>query len=722
MAELIVRGADGLTSRHPLGASPVSIGRHPECDIVINDPQASRRHARIYPEARGYVFEDLKSANGSLLNGKPVTDPVVLNDGDRVAIGSITIEFAAASRRPETRGSLAVPPAGAVPVGEQIVSVVTFSDDSGAPAVNYSMDAEKGVMSGVEAASGEYPSASVDLVRRLSQRLETLVKLSEALATDLHVGKLLESIMDRLFETFPQSDRGFILLAGPGREETLTPQVVRNREAGPGEASEIAVSGSVIREARRARKAVLVSDTGADNRFAAALSIAKFQIRSVMCSPLIVGGEDMGVIYLDTKSSRKAFTPDDLALFTAVAAQAAVSLKVARLAEQAAREAQIRSRMQRYFPPDLVDKMIRGEIHAEPGGTLKRGTVFFSDIIGFSRMARRKPPADVINLLNRYFKVMESFIFDRGGTIDKFGGDAIMAFWGVLVDAPEAAYRAALAAVEMQNALYCFNWMSQTEGLEPIWMGIGLNTGEFVAGNVGSEQMVEYTVIGEAVNLAQRVESLAGRGQVLVTRATLEEFRDRAVAVALPRCPVKGYPDPIEVFSIRGLLRPAGDSAARPSQAPGAAAAETPRPFHAAGIQGAAGKAGAQTPSRGGPGGSLLLSIPAAFEVPGKGGTVRGFARAGGQDGDGFFLEVATSPGLQKDARVRMLPEVQEKATIPPLEATVAATRVEHCRDLGDVHIATLRIARPQPLHQQLLKPGTIIPSDLRSPDEIIRA
>ncbi len=696
MPELIVRGADGLTSRHALGTFPVFIGRHPECDIVINDPLASRRHARIYPEARGYVFEDLKSANGSLLNGNLVAEPVVLKDGDRVAIGSVTIEFAAAPRRPETRGSLAVPPPGAIPLGEQSLSVVTFSDDSGASgaaAVNYSMDAEKGVMSGVEAASGEYPLSSADLVRKLSQRLETLVKLSEALATDLHVGKLLESIMDRLFETFPQSDRGFILLAEPGREEMLTPQVVRNREARPGEASEIAVSGSVIREARRTRKAVLVSDTGTDNRFAAALSIAKFQIRSVMCSPLIVGGEDMGVIYLDTKSSRKAFTPDDLALFTAVAAQAAVSLKVARLAEQAAREAQIRSRMQRYFPPNLVDKMIKGEIHTEPGGTMKRGTVFFSDIIGFSKMARRKPPAEVINLLNRYFKVMESLIFNRSGTIDKFGGDAIMAFWGVLVDAPEAAYRATMAAVEMQNALYCFNWRSQAEGLEPIWMGIGLNTGEFVAGNVGSEQMVEYTVIGEAVNLAQRVESLAGRGQVLVTKATLEEFRDKAVAVALPRCPVKGYPDPIEVFSIRGLL-----------------------------LQASAPDAGPLESSSAEPGGTLLLSVPAAFEVPGRVGSVRGFLRAGRQDKDGLYIEAATSPSLEKGSSVKVLPEIQEKASMPTFDAVVAETKIERCEDLGEVAVATLKITNPRRLLEQLLKPGTIIRSDLSSAEEIVRA
>ena len=78
MAELIVKSGDGLTSRHPLGSAPISIGRHPECDIVVNDPQASRRHARVQATPQGYVFEDLSSANGSLLNGRLVTEPTLL--------------------------------------------------------------------------------------------------------------------------------------------------------------------------------------------------------------------------------------------------------------------------------------------------------------------------------------------------------------------------------------------------------------------------------------------------------------------------------------------------------------------------------------------------------------------------------------------------------------------------------------------------------------------
>ena len=110
------------------------------------------------------------------------------------------------------------------------------------------------------------------------------------------------------------------------------------------------------------------------------------------------------------------------------------------------------------------------------------------------------PPDKVVALLNRYFHIMEEIIFRHGGTIDKFGGDSIMAFWGVLVRREFDAIGAVAAAVEMQNALFAFNCELRSQGLPPVRMGIGLNTGEFVAGNIGSEQKIEFTVIGDAVN------------------------------------------------------------------------------------------------------------------------------------------------------------------------------------------------------------------------------
>ena len=192
------------------------------------------------------------------------------------------------------------------------------------------------------------------------------------------------------------------------------------------------------------------------------------------------------------------------------------------------------------------------EIDLEVGGRSCVGTAFFSDIIGFTRMSERLKPAEVVDQLNRYLHVMEEIIFRHGGTVDKFGGDSIMAFWGVLVERKGDILNAVTAAMEMQNALFYFNYTVGGELLEtPLGMGIGLNTGEMVAGNMGSDQKIEFTVIGDAVNTAQRIESTAGHGQVFVSEATHKQVRKQVSAVKLPPVEVKNKSGLVQMYSIR---------------------------------------------------------------------------------------------------------------------------------------------------------------------------
>jgi class 3 adenylate cyclase len=168
-------------------------------------------------------------------------------------------------------------------------------------------------------------------------------------------------------------------------------------------------------------------------------------------------------------------------------------------------------------------------------------------------MSERLKPAEVVDRLNQYLHVMEEIIFRYGGTVDKFGGDSIMAFWGVLVERKGAVLEAVSAAMEMQNALFYFNYTVGGELVKsPLGMGIGLNTGEMVSGNVGSsDQKIEFTVIGDAVNTAQRIESKAGRGQVFVSDATFKQVKKQVAAVKLPPVEVKNKAGLVQMYSIR---------------------------------------------------------------------------------------------------------------------------------------------------------------------------
>ena len=151
---------------------------------------------------------------------------------------------------------------------------------------------------------------------------------------------------------------------------------------------------------------------------------------------------------------------------------------------------------------------------------------------------------------------MVDIVFKYQGSVDKFIGDCIMAVWGTPVAVPDEAVCAVTAAVEMQNALFLFNGELYAEGATPIHMGIGLNSGEFVAGNMGTERRMEYTVIGDNVNLAQRVESKAGRGMVLITQSTFDRCDGRVLANKLLPVSLKGKSGQTVTYSIRGLIQP----------------------------------------------------------------------------------------------------------------------------------------------------------------------
>jgi class 3 adenylate cyclase len=168
-------------------------------------------------------------------------------------------------------------------------------------------------------------------------------------------------------------------------------------------------------------------------------------------------------------------------------------------------------------------------------------------------MSEKMPPARVVAKLNRYFTIMQKVIYDHGGNVDKFNGDGLMAFWGVPRSGAHDERDAVLTAIHMQQKLWPFNLLLCAEGRQPVHMGIGLNSGEFIAGNIGSEDKIEFTLIGDTVNLTARIEHLAGRYQVLVSEATWAPIQDLVCAVRLPPMTVKGKSHPVTLYSIRAI-------------------------------------------------------------------------------------------------------------------------------------------------------------------------
>ena len=198
-----------------------------------------------------------------------------------------------------------------------------------------------------------------------------------------------------------------------------------------------------------------------------------------------------------------------------------------------------RDNLSRYLGPELVEAVMTGESDFAMEGSVNEATILFADIRGFTSLSERIPPQLVVKLLNEYFEIMVDIILERGGVVDKFVGDEIMAVWGVPTQGENDAFNAVSAAIKMQQALCMYNEERARMEEEPIYMGIGINTGTVVAGNLGSSKRMQYTVIGDAVNLASRMEGLTTREQILMSQSTFDFVKDKVHTIDRGQVTVK---------------------------------------------------------------------------------------------------------------------------------------------------------------------------------------
>ena len=213
----------------------------------------------------------------------------------------------------------------------------------------------------------------------------------------------------------------------------------------------------------------------------------------------------------------------------------------------------IRSTFSKYLAPTVVDQMLEDPSKLRLGGETRRLTIMMSDLRGFTAMAERMKPAEVLTVLNHYLGTMADIIMEHDGTIDEFIGDAILVIFGAPIEGKDDARRAVACSIAMQRAMKGINEHNARLGLPKLEMGIGLNTGEVIVGNIGSQKHIKYGVVGSHVNLTARIESNTVGGQVLISGTTLElagsdvKVGDKQMIVA------KGFPEPIPAFEVKGI-------------------------------------------------------------------------------------------------------------------------------------------------------------------------
>ena len=486
------------------------LGRETTSDLPVLDVGVSRRHAEVCATTKGLEIRDLGSRNGTYLNGKRVNDAMA-SVGDRVTFGGVEFTYV------KTEDT------------SKAVEDLTSRFDGGSTQVQ-----ERAMPS---------PLQAVDAVA--GRRLAALVSIAQRLGRLGDLDALLDRIVDDLFEAFPADRVGVLLRAADG---TLDTRIARDRSG----ASVVTPMPRAIAQGVADRQvALLTHDARTDTR-TAGMSVMIQSVRSALAAPLLGDGRvSLGVLYADNLRDANAFTDADLDFLVAYAGIAAAAVEREQAALRLRDATRVRENFERYFTPQLAEYIANAPGDVTLGGERKQVTVLFNDVRGFTEIAESLPPDKMAAQLNEYFAAMVECVFRHNGALDKFIGDSIMAYWGAPVATDDAADRAVRAALDMQDQLHVLNLRWAAAGRPMLHAGIGINLGDAFVGNIGSPRRLEYTLIGDTVNLASRLCGLARGGETLISDAVRSELTRPFFMRARPELVPHRYKGPpVAVFSL----------------------------------------------------------------------------------------------------------------------------------------------------------------------------
>jgi adenylate cyclase len=520
----------------PLAKSVITIGRAEENHIVLDDAdrKVSRRHAQINIEEAGApILTDLNSANGTLVNGILITGRTPLNNNDVIGIGPHQITYRETAPGPD------------------------FSIETGGTDLARLQSQQKLVD---QAGSAALEAHGISL-------LEILHEVSLTLARTQTVEEVKIESCQLLFK-IDGVHRACVMLWDEGQAAFQEPEVrARGNRSLPMQADydprRLILSSTILDKVLQNNRPLLIRDVGSDQALSQAASIVRAGIQAAFCSPLTFQGRFLGVLYADNLASPEAFSESDFRTFTSIAAQTGLALANARARSELSKQQVERAAMRLYLPAQVFDLISATGGSTELGGTVQEITVLFADIRGFTTLSEELDAREVVQLLNEFFTAMSGVILQCGGTLDKFIGDCVMALFGAPVHFPDSPQRALDAATAMQRCVAGLNTTRAKRNQHQVKIGIGLHHGLAVVGNVGSADRMQYTAIGDTVNIAARLVSLAAPDQILVS-GEMHTFVASAYRFdPLGNTQLKGRLGAIDVYS--ALWEPAGDA----SDAPG---------------------------------------------------------------------------------------------------------------------------------------------------------
>ncbi|YAF95792.1 MAG: adenylate/guanylate cyclase domain-containing protein [Nodularia sp. CChRGM 3473] len=505
MTEITLRLQQGDTETTvSVNQDEFTIGRLPECNLYLPFGGISRQHARLVKTTDGvWKIEDLGSKNGTQVNQNLISHAQELHHGDTIWLGNVNLVVLFANHAMQCVPNHHVAAAAAEP--RTIFRNVKQLQQQW-----------------IEADSKDGEPSNKD---KTIARLKDLVDIAKNLCAAASIEEIFSQVQQVVFRYLDSIDRLALLIDvnGCGNLELVnagTRDISQQKYlAGDGNW----ISRSICQKVFEEKVAVQTADTHKDERFSGEHSILVKGIRSAMAVPLWDENKVVGVLYADAHLSSYHWAnegEEELSFFSALANLVASSVQRWLLAEKLKTEEVIRHRLERYHSPAVVQQLIA--VGGLPDGRLAPAeseiSILFADLVGFTAISERLTPTAIAQLLNNLFEEMLQEVFTYGGTLDKYIGDCIMAFFGAPESQPDHADRATAAAKGMLARLERLNANGFWQ--ETLQLRIAINSGKAVVGDVGSSQRVDYTALGATINLAARMEAVCPPSECVISEAT----------------------------------------------------------------------------------------------------------------------------------------------------------------------------------------------------------
>lgn len=466
--------------------------------LSLNDGKVSAHHARLTCENDEYWIEDLGSTNGTWVNEKRIKVRTQLKPRTVVRVGgtTLTVEMAPVKPSPPLTSTKTMPPASTKTVPPE-----------GTPA---------------EMVKASKPLPDLFLAdsspKKARHRLSVFCELSAALGEIENIESLALTLLAHLHKAFPRKARSMRcgLLLG----DDLVLKAYHPHDMPP-------TCSTTLARYVLAKKKACLWNIDAPTEVDKSASLFQHETQSAMYAPLIWKNEILGVLYADASSPKAAFDKEDLQLMQAIGTLGAMFMNNLSLQQNLQREAVIKDRLLAQFPPKIAERLAHQPDRLSfVSEKVEKVSVLFSDVRGFTKLSAKIEPEQVVKMLNDMFHDLTPIVLKYNGTVDKYMGDAILAVFGCPDPDEQQWDHAVQAALDMQEAIGHLQ-TSRWKNSPGFQVGIGIHSGPVIHGFIGARERMEYTVIGNTINIASRYCDAAAPGEVLISPAVYERLHHK---------------------------------------------------------------------------------------------------------------------------------------------------------------------------------------------------